>query len=157
MCASQQLTLSGTVTLNSITHRTIIGDAQDDKIGTFVSAVGDVDGDQKGDLLIGNPQAVTVEAGNLDFDQGKAVLMSGHTVLNHSTATLSWNTGTSYFAENDGDEVGPVAGVGDLNGDDKSDFIIGAPEAEGPNEEGGVSYLFLESKNETPGEPLIRA
>ena len=150
---ANNLPLSGTVTLNSITHRTIIGDAQDDKIGTFVSAVGDVDGDQKGDLLIGNPQAVTVEAGNLDFDQGKAVLMSGHTVLNHSTATLSWNTGTSYFAENDGDEVGPVAGVGDLNGDDKSDFIIGAPEAEGPNEEGGVSYLFLESKTKRQEAP----
>ncbi|MBL91711.1 MAG: hypothetical protein CMH56_07865 [Myxococcales bacterium] len=140
---ADNLPLSGTVMLNSVTHRTIIGDAQDDKIGTFVSAVGDVDGDQKGDLLIGNPQAVTVAAGNLDFDQGKAVLMSGHTLLNHSTATLSWNTGTSYFAENDGDEAGPVAGVGDLNGDNKPDFMIGAPEAEGPNEEGGVSYLFF--------------
>ena len=140
---ADNLPLSGTATLNSITHRTIIGNAQDDKIGTFVTAVGDVNGDQKGDLLIGNPQAVTVEAGNLDFDQGKAVLISGDTLLNHSTATLSWNTGTSYFAENDGDEAGPVAGVGDLNGDNKPDFIIGAPEAEGPNEEGGVSYLFF--------------
>ena len=140
---ADDLPLFGNATLNSITHRTITGDAQDDKIGTYVTAVGDVDGDQKGDLLIGNPSAVTVEAGNLDFDQGKAVLIYGSTLLNHGTATLSWNTGTSFFAENDGDEAGPVAGLGDLNGDNKPDFIIGAPEAEGPDEQGGVSYLFL--------------
>ena len=116
-----------------------------------MSAVGDVDGDQKGDLLIGNPQAVTVEAGNLDFDQVK-LCSCLDTPCSTTVPPAFMEYGHQLFCRKRRNEVGPVAGVGDLNGDDKSDFIIGAPEAEGPNEEGGVSCLFLEV-NETPAGP----
>ncbi len=88
----------------------------DDAFGWSVAGAGDVNGDGKDDFIIGAPFAIP---GGL-LNAGSAYVYSGSTgaLLHQKDGVDSSN----YFG-------GSVAGAGDLNGDLKSDFIVGAPGA----------------------------
>lgn len=107
---------------------TIIGAASYDRIGVTVSGVGDVNSDGYDDLLVGNnsdgPAAVVFGAagGPGDIDLGSFGYPAGFTI-----------TG-----------AGPVAAVGDLNGDGVPDIGVGNRRANpnGRTDAGAVYVIF---------------
>jgi len=108
------------------------GAATHDWLGYSVASAGDVNGDGKADFIVGAPNA----APGGPSAAGSAYLYSGA-------------TGSLLFQKNGtapGDELGySVAGVGDLNGDGKADFIVGSPGGNpgGPMEDDTSSaYLY---------------
>jgi len=90
------------------------GSRSGDRLGGSVAGAGDVNADGRSDFIIGAERANP----NNSIDAGSAFVYSG------ADSTLLYRKdGTS-----SGDELGfSVAGAGDVNGDGKDDFIIGAP------------------------------
>jgi len=106
------------------------GAAGFDVLGWSVAGAGDVDGDGKADFIIG---AYTADPGGRS-SAGSAFVYSGA-------------DGTLLFQKDGaaaGDQLGwSVAGAGDLNGDGKADFIIGAYTADpGGRGDAGSAYLY---------------
>lgn len=94
------------------------GAAAGDLLGYSVASAGDVDGDGKADFIIGAPQA---HVGSFINNIGSAYVYSGATgalLYQKDGATTGDLFGTS------------VASSGDLNRDGKSDFIVGANNAQ---------------------------
>ena len=99
-----------------------------DLAGSVLANAGDINGDGRDDLLIGAPTADLLSPPTLDV--GKAYLVLGR-------AREDWPTDGGLLQDEadmvvpgtaPGDQVGmAMAGVGDVNGDGKDDFVIGAP------------------------------
>jgi hypothetical protein len=85
------------------------------QFGEFLARLGDVNGDGVPDLLVGAPFQ-TVGA---NTDQGQAYVFSGATGLR--LLTINDPTPQAFAAFG-----GPVAGLGNVNGDGVPDFVIGA-------------------------------
>ncbi|MBI5365271.1 MAG: FG-GAP repeat protein [Planctomycetes bacterium] len=87
------------------------------RFGTSLAFTGDVDGDGINDLLVGSPMYDTtaIDAGRVELFRGTA---------NGVSATASW----SYTGTTDFQRVGAsVAFAGDINGDGRTDVVVGAP------------------------------
>lgn len=100
-----------------------------DRLGWSVAGIGDVNGDGKSDYIVGAPGADD----GADSDAGEAHVFSGWGgTLIYTKAGVSEN---DYFGVS-------VSGVGDINGDGRADFIVGAEgtNANGPNS--GSAYVF---------------
>ncbi len=96
--------------------------------GSDVDGIPDVDGDGFDDIVVG----ASGESGGGVDDSGRAYIFSGATGLlirAHSSPTDTVDG--AYGAE--------VAGVPDINGDGRGDYIIGAPLENGP---GGRVYVY---------------
>jgi hypothetical protein len=97
--------------------------------GSGISGVPDVDGDGRGDLLVG--------ASREGFEAGRAYIYSGATGdLLHELSSPN--------AEADGFFGSAVSGVGDVDGDGRGDLLVGAwGEGAGPGPDGeGRAYVF---------------
>jgi hypothetical protein len=98
---------------NGAIIRTFVPPMSADELGDSVAGVGDVDGDQVPDVVVGAP------GGTTPFNQfpGKAIVFSGGTA-----AALYTMTGNG-----PGDRFGvSAAALGDVNGDGLPDMVIGA-------------------------------
>jgi hypothetical protein len=103
-------------------------------IGSSISAIGDVNGDGKSDLLIG--------ALNGNTNTGVVYLIYGGYWLNTPTfslANLDGTNGVKIIGIPQGVSSITLSDAGDVNGDGKSDFLIGDPYANNYN---GVVYLI---------------
>ena len=117
-----------------------------DSVGWAVSSAGDVNADGFDDLLIGatypsdQPNASYTAKGKTFVVYGAAQLNSQINLSNLGAA------GIEYIGGETGDTSGwSVSGVGDVNGDGFSDFLIGAPSADAANNAksaAGESYLL---------------
>lgn len=90
-----------------------------DEFGFSVASAGDVDADGHADIIIGSPSSDGVGTGRVPSG-GRAVVYSGgdgHLLFEFFGNRPNGNLGAS------------VAGVGDVNGDGRDDFMIGAPSA----------------------------
>jgi len=106
------------------------GAATNDGLGYSVAGAGDVNGDGTPDLIVGAPSA---SPGGL-FGAGSAFVYSGA-----DSALLFQKDGATAF----GSLGASVAGAGDVNGDGKADFIIGAPQADpGGLSDAGSAYVY---------------
>lgn len=120
------------------------GVAANDFSGRSVAAAGDINGDGRGDLIIG--------AGQIDSDPGRSYVVFGRSTGFASSINLSSLNGSTGFrldgvAEYDYSSRS-VAAAGDVNGDGRSDLIIGALGADPNRSASGSSYVVF-------GDPLI--
>jgi hypothetical protein len=108
---------------------TLEGEASDDHFGCAVSGAGDVDGNGKGDVIVG---AHGNDAGGTDA--GRVYVYSGFTgALLHS-----------FTGEAAGDRFGrSVSAAGDVNGDGAADFVIGAEANDAGGVDAGRAYIYL--------------
>ena len=104
--------------------------------GNSVGATRDATGDGRGDLLVGAPREELTPALN---DSGRAYLFNGAT----GAIVHQW-AGPNPGLLGSGNFGASIAGIGDVNGDLRSDVIIGAPNEEiapSPNNS-GLAYIF---------------
>jgi len=90
------------------------GQAAGDSIGYSVAIVGDMNGDARADFIVGAPYA---DPSGL-IDAGKVYVYSG------ADGSLLYEKNGEVASDHFGFSV---AGAGDVNGDGREDFIIGAP------------------------------
>ncbi len=112
----------------------------DDRLGTDIAAIGDLDGDNLGELAITAP-------GDDDggTDRG-AIHVVGFDAVGavRSLATLSASSTPPVGGLNDGDTMGAVAGLGDLDGDGAIDLVVGRPgDDTAANNGGSIQVLRL--------------
>jgi hypothetical protein len=113
-----------------------VGEAAEDRAGFSFTSAGDVNGDEKYDLLIGAPY-------NDDYGNavGKVYLLSGESI-SQGTASLQ-TPDLALYGENDVDLAGyDVAAAGDIDDDGFDDILIGARNSDEGGNKAGKMYLF---------------
>ncbi len=133
----------------------LVGEDAEDWSGGSVSSAGDVDNDGRDDLLIG---AVSAEGGpNEESGQGQTYLVAAANLATADAAdgkadgivdlgNIAAQTGSYVFFGEDGFDLSgvSVSSAGDVDGDNKDDFLIGAHNAAGGLNEAiaqGQTYL----------------
>jgi hypothetical protein len=112
--------------------------------GYSVAGVGDVNGDGRGDLLVGAPYH---QSGGHAYC-GKAFLYLGTPTGYQSLSSWQFET------LEDGAEVGwQVAGAGDVNKDGYDDWLVGAPYHGNGETNEGAAYLFYGSAGALSATP----
>ncbi len=116
---------------------TITGASTSDQTGSSVASAGDVNGDGKADFLIG--------AIGYSSNTGIVYLIYGSSSLANINLGSLGSSGITITGANTGDKAGSsVALAGDVNGDGKADFLIGA---NGYSSSTGIVYLIYGSSN----------
>ena len=119
-----------------------------DNSGLAVAGGADVDGDGYDDVLIGAPGADTQ-----GLNVGAAYLVRGSPEIPDGLQMLVAANG-DVQGQYGGDDLGStVAMVGDVNGDDLADILVGAPGVDNPTTDAGAAYLvFGISSEDTDGD-----
>ncbi|MCX7121117.1 MAG: hypothetical protein NTZ67_05005 [Gammaproteobacteria bacterium] len=136
---------SGTLSLSTLNGKNgfkIFGVNKNDNSGTAIADVGDVNADGATDLLIGAPYANAYAGISYLVFGGSHVGNSGNFLLSDLIGSNGFKIPGITPGENSG---ASVTGKLDLNADGKSDFIIGALNA---NNATGTTYVVF-------GKPLI--
>ena len=116
----------------------ILGEAAGDRAGGALASAGDVDGDSRGDVLVG-----ACYASQGSDREGKVYLVPGHQLDFAGSVDLA-GVDQAWLGASTGDLAGrSVGGAADLDGDGLSDLLVGASHAnEGGNDVGKVYLLF---------------
>lgn len=129
-------TPDGSEDLGVAEHK-IYGAEGNDRVGGAVDAAGDVDGDGRGDLIMGAALATTTVAAG-----GKAYLALADFITSDAEISLSEAdavVGGSVVLDRAGSGV---AGIGDIDGDDGSDLAVGVIGSDVGYDEGGAVYVI---------------
>ena len=109
-----------------------------DELGVSIAGVGDVNGDQIDDLLVGAPKNSDVSSSS-----GKAYLRLG-SPAGWGTDLLVTVADASFLGSGMDYELGrSVAGAGDVDGDGLDDLLLGAWEADETGTDAGAVYLVF--------------
>ncbi len=112
------------------------GQDASDQSGSCIASAGDIDGDGYDDLLIG---AQHRDIGK-DADVGAVYVVTGSPAGAHLLADAT----SILTGESAGDFAGrSLASAGDINGDGRDDFLVGAKTSDEGGESAGKSYLVL--------------
>jgi hypothetical protein len=125
----------------------ILGAAAGDSAGASVAAAGDVDGDRLADMLVG---AIGADFNNRT-SSGSTYLVRGA----RSAADVDLAQGGPRLQRFDGPGVGDatgfrVANAGDVNGDGRTDILIGAPRIGGQPPRPGLAWVVFGSASSAP-------
>jgi hypothetical protein len=104
--------------------------------GNYVSGVQDVNGDGRGDVIVGAMNESTIP--NVSYTEGRAYLFSGATGVRLRTFTSPKQVQLGGFGE-------VVASIPDVDGDGRGDILITAPghdPASSLPESSGMAYLY---------------
>ena len=130
---------SSDITL-AIADYEFVGEGSDDLAGYSVANAGDVDGDGLDDLLVGARN--NDDAGH---NNGKTYLFYGKSLGDRARLNLA-RADYSFTGESSSDYSGAsVASAGDVDGDGKSDILIGAQNDDHSGTNRGAAYLVLSS------------
>ena len=111
------------------------GSSADDRAGSSVAVVGDVDGDGQVELLVGVPG----QSGH-GSAAGAAYLFRGPIAGTQRVDAAD----VSMMGVDAGDGAGTaVAAAGDIDGDGYADLLVGAPGSDTSAADGGAAYLVL--------------
>ena len=110
----------------------------DDQLGRYL-AMGDLDGDQRDDLIVSAFRADG--PGNEREDGGEVYAFFGASQLRGVVDLAATHPDLTIYAARAFDELGVSLAAGDLNGDGLRDLIVGAPRA-GQEARHGQAYVF---------------
>jgi hypothetical protein len=130
--------------LDDKTDVQMVGGDPNDSMG-FSVAAGDVDGDGITDVLTGAPLADSCDNGRLDAGDAYAVLGRDDWP---EGITLKGAGDLTFLGAEEGDELGFSTAAGDFNGDGLADVMLGALQADGPDNsrpDGGEMYIIMSS------------
>ena len=117
----------------------LYGEGSSDYAGAAVAGAGDVDGDGYDDVLVGAYGVNTTGA-----DGGRAYLVLGPIAGALGLAGAD----ADFSGEDAGDEAGvSVAGAGDVDGDGREDFLVGAREESTSGYLAGAVYLITSTSS----------
>lgn len=112
------------------------GEEAGDRLGSVMSAVRDVDGDGYADFLVGSPESDDVGLG-----AGKVYFLSGINMVDGSYDITQADL--QILGAQAEDKAGySVSTAGDIDGDERFDFLIGAPFSDLAGNASGAVYLF---------------
>ncbi|HEX2592697.1 MAG TPA: bluetail domain-containing putative surface protein [Rhizomicrobium sp.] len=125
----------------------IKGEAAGDNAGSAMAAIGDLNGDSKGEILIA---AANNDAGGTDA--GAAYVVWGKST--NSVVSLgnvaAGTGGYRIIGENAGDHAGQaLTAIADMNGDGKGELLVGAPGNDAGGADGGAVYVVFGKGNGT--------
>jgi len=100
----------------------IDGGVGDDRVGTWIDTVPDVDGDTRPELLLA-AQGADAESRT---DAGAAYVVFADPARRDLDLSGLRNRGYRVAGPSEQSGLGSVAGLGDLNGDGRGDFVVGA-------------------------------
>lgn len=127
-----------------------------DESGTSVDGVGDINGDNIDDLVIGAPNAFTN-----GLNTGAGYVVFGNNLGWAASFELSGLDGVNGFrleGVNGGDLTGKSVGAaGDFNADGKNDIILGAPFADPNDSKSGSVYVLFDASTQEPDPNIIFA
>lgn len=111
-------------------------------LGFSVNGAGDINGDGKDDIIVGAPYS---SPNNL-INAGQAYVIFGTNSFPSSfnVSTLNGSNGFTINGLTAGDWLGySVSGLGDVNGDNKADFIISGPYSSSNGVNSGQAYVIF--------------
>ena len=113
---------------------TLTGAAAGDQSGWSVASAGDVNGDGVDDVLVAAP--FSDAAGN---ESGAVYLFYGP--VDEGDVSLA-DAEATFVGESSGDWAGYSVAAGDVNGDGRSDIVVGAPHHDGNGVDSGAVYVI---------------
>jgi len=120
-----------------------IGEDPYDRVGYYVSSVGDVNGDGLGDIGVGAWSST-----DSGMDAGQSYIIFGRKGYWPKKESMG-RSDTSFLGEKSRDESGRVVtGIGDVNADGLDDFIIGAPASSAFKDFAGKAFLFFGTRED---------
>ncbi len=128
----------------SATDASLLGGAEQERLGRALSIAGDVTGDGYDDLIVGASSSLDGESAT-EFDFGKVYLIPGHASGWSQDVDVDSVALASFIGVSMGESAGrAVSSTGDVNGDGLDDILVGAqygPDGYGVEE--GRAYLLL--------------
>jgi len=132
---------SGTVDLLTQANVVLPGVGRGDRAGTSVAGAGDVNGDGRGDVIVGAPRS----GNNGRFASGSAYVVFGREEPGEVSLAALGDDGFRIDGAAAVNFAGDsVAGAGDVNGDGRADLLVGAPSADyNARESSGSAYVVF--------------
>jgi len=126
---------------------TVIGAIAEDRLGEGVAA-GDINGDGLDDMVLPAPFATGAEGAQ---DAGRTYVLASP--LPPTVDLGGYTAAATVYGIDEGDQLGHVTAVGDVNGDGREDIVLTAVSADGPGNgvdlAGEVVVILNGSLNET--------